>query len=113
MPSGSSQLEVSKSRQNTKNEFDAAVANERVLQQSVNEAKAAATALGRKGVDYAVLMREAESYRTIYNQLLTREKELRVVANSRTNNVRVVDRAEVPGAPVHARTIAATGPMPC
>ncbi len=94
------QQEVNKSRQNTKNEFDAAVANERVLQQSVNEAKTAATALGRKGVDYAVLMREAESYRTIYNQLLTREKELRVVANSRTNNVRVVERAQAPAAPV-------------
>jgi polysaccharide biosynthesis transport protein len=92
-------LEVSKSRQNTKNEFDAAIANERALQQSVNEAKASATALGRKGVDYAVLLREHESYVTIHNQLLTREKELRVVANSRTNNVRVVERAEVPGSP--------------
>lgn len=93
------QTEIAKSVQNTKNEFDAAVTNEKVLQASANEAKAAATALGRKGVDYAVLLREAESYRTIYNQLLTREKELRVVANSRTNNVRVVDRAEVPGSP--------------
>ncbi len=65
----------------------------------MNEAKAAATALGRKGVDYAVLLREAESNRTIHNQLVTREKELRVVANSRTNNVRLVDRAAVPGSP--------------
>ena len=54
----------------------------------LNEAKRRPPTLGRKGVDYAVLVREAESNRTIYNQLLTREKELRVVANSRTNNVR-------------------------
>lgn len=92
-------IEVRNARQNIKNEFDAAVQNERELQASLNEAKAAATALGRKGVDYAVLEREAESNQTIYNQLLTREKELRVVANSRTNNVRVVDRADVPGTP--------------
>jgi len=92
-------IEVRNARQNIKNEFDAAVQNERELQASLNEAKAAATALGRKGVDYAVLLREAESNQTIYNQLLTREKELRVVANSRTNNVRVVDRADVPGTP--------------
>ena len=91
--------ELRKAVQNAKNEFDAAVTQERVLQESVNEAKAAATSLGRKGVDYAVLLREAESNRTIHNQLLTREKELRVVANSRTNNVRLVDRAEVPGRP--------------
>jgi len=92
-------IEVRNARLNIKNEFDAAVQNERELQSSLNEAKSAATALGRKGVDYAVLLREAESNQTIFNQLLTREKELRVVANSRTNNVRVVDRADVPGAP--------------
>lgn len=92
-------IEIRNARQNTKNLFDAAVAQERALQESLNEAKAAATALGRKNVDYAVLEREAESNQTIYNQLLTREKELRVVANSRTNNVRLVDRAEVPTTP--------------
>ena len=91
--------EINKAKQNAKNEFDAAATQERELQRQLNESKADATELGRKGVDYAVLSREAESNRTVYNQLLTREKELRVVANSRTNNVRVADRAEVPGAP--------------
>ena len=91
--------EVAKATLNAKNDLDQAISNERVLQENVNEAKAAATALGRKGVDYAVLLREAESNRAIYNQLLTREKELRVVANSRTNNVRVVDKADVPSEP--------------
>src|SRR5204862_7248207 len=38
--------------------------------------------------------------REVYQSLLTREKELRVSANSRTNNVRVIDHAEVPKAPV-------------
>ena len=93
------EAEIRKAVQNAKNEYDAAVTQERELQRQMNESKVAATELGRKGVDYAVLSREAESNRTVYNQLLTREKELRVVANSRTNNIRVVDRAEVPGAP--------------
>ena len=93
------EAETQKIIANSKAELDAAMTQERVMQQQVNEAKAAATALGRKGVDYAVLAREAESNRDIYNQLLTREKELRVVANSRANNVRVVDRAQVPGGP--------------
>jgi capsular exopolysaccharide synthesis family protein len=93
------QLEIRKAQQTAKNEYDAAVANERGLQEQLNKSKAAATDLSRKGVDFGVLSREAESNRNVYNQLLTREKELRVVANSRTNNVRVVDRAEVPGTP--------------
>ncbi len=91
--------EIQKARQNAKNEYDAAITQERELQRQLNESKTAATELGRKGVNYAVLAREAESNRTVYNQLLTREKELRVVANSRTNNVRVVDRAEIPPVP--------------
>jgi polysaccharide biosynthesis transport protein len=91
--------EVRKARQNAKSEYEAAVQQERELVSLLGESKRQATALGRKGVDYAVLLREAESNRTIYNQLVTREKELRVIANSRTNNVRVVDKAEVPGEP--------------
>ena len=91
--------EIRKAKQNAKNEFDNAVQQEREMQAQLGDSKKQATALGRKGVDYAVLLREAESNRTIYNQLVTREKELRVVANSRTNNVRVVDKAEVPGTP--------------
>ena len=93
------ETEVNKAVQNAKNEYEAAVTHERVLLDSLNESKAAATDLSRKGVDYSALVREAESNRAVYSQLLTREKELRVVANSRTNNIRLVDRAEVPGAP--------------
>ena len=93
------QDEIAKAVQNARQEYEAAATNERVLLDSLNESKRAATDLSRKGVDYSALVREAESNRAIYSQLLTREKELRVVANSRTNNVRVVDRAEIPGSP--------------
>lgn len=93
------QEEIRKAVQNAKNEYEQAVMQERASQSSLNEAKAAASDLGRKGVDYSVLQRNAESNRRVYDQLITREKELRVVANSRTNNVRVVDRATVPGSP--------------
>ena len=98
--------EIQKTIQNAKNEYDAAVIHERVVAESLNEAKGAATQLSRKGVDYSALLREAETNQKVYSDLLTREKELRVVANSRTNNVRVVDRAQVPGnpfAPNHRR----------
>jgi capsular exopolysaccharide synthesis family protein len=49
--------------------------------------------------EVARLQRNAESNQRAYDLLITREKELRVFANSRTNNVRVVDRAQVPGGP--------------
>lgn len=91
--------EIKKAAVNAKSDYEAAVTQERVLVEQLNDSKAAATDLGRKGVNYSVMLREAESNREIYNQLLTREKELRVVANSRTNNVRVVEQAQIPNAP--------------
>jgi capsular exopolysaccharide synthesis family protein len=91
--------ETRKASQNAKAEYESALAQEQSLGQALAEQQVAASALGRKGVNYSVFQREAESNREIYNMLLQREKELRVVANSRTNNVRVVDTAEVPGAP--------------
>ena len=93
------QDEIKKAVQNAKNDYDAAVQQEKMLLANLNDSKRAATDLSRKGVDYSALVREAESNRAVYSQLLTREKELRVIANSRTNNVRVVDRAEVPPSP--------------
>jgi capsular exopolysaccharide synthesis family protein len=93
------QDEMRKAAQNARAEYESALAQEQSLGQALREQQGAASALGRKGVDYSVYQREAESNREIYNMLLQREKELRVVANSRTNNVRIVDTAEVPGGP--------------
>jgi len=55
--------------------------------------------LNRKGVNYTVIEREAQSNRALYEALLARQKELQVVSNSGGNNVRLMDRAVVPGAP--------------
>src|SRR5207247_5385631 len=46
--------------------------------------------------------RESKSNRLVYESLLQREKELRVSSNSRQNNVRIVDKAEVPQSPMTA-----------
>jgi polysaccharide biosynthesis transport protein len=91
--------EVDKTVQAIRNDYEAALAEERSLSADLEGQKAAAMDLNRKGIDYSVLQREAESNRQVYESLLQREKELRVIANSRANNVRVLDRAEVPGGP--------------
>ena len=91
--------EVDKTVQAIRNDYEAALAEERTLSADLEGQKAAAMDLNRKGIDYSVLQREAESNRQVYESLLQREKELRVIANSRANNVRVLDRAEVPGGP--------------
>jgi succinoglycan biosynthesis transport protein ExoP len=93
-------LEVARAVQSVKNEYETAVLQEQTTSRNLDGAKAEASDLNKKGIGYGVLEREAKSNREVYQSLLTREKELRVSANSRTNNVRVVDRAELPKAPV-------------
>jgi capsular exopolysaccharide synthesis family protein len=81
------------------NDYRAALAEERSLSASLEEQKRHAIDLNRKNVSYSILQREAEGERHIYNALLQQEKEMRVVSNSRANNVQMMDAAEVPGGP--------------
>jgi len=87
--------QIAKAVQNAHAEYEAALAEERSLTEDLQRQQGAATELNRKNIDYTVLQRAAESNQQLYNSLLTREKELRVIANSRANNVRVVDRAQL------------------
>jgi succinoglycan biosynthesis transport protein ExoP len=82
-----------------KTEYETARKQEDSLAAELNAQKGAAMDLNRKGVPYTVLEREAQSNRTLYEALLQRQKELQVVSNSGGNNVRLMDRAVVPGAP--------------
>ena len=84
--------------------YEAALGDENRLKAQLRAQEAAVQELGRKSVGYAVLERTAESNRRIYESLLQQQKELQVVANSRANNVQLMDRAEVPGAPFTPNT---------
>jgi polysaccharide biosynthesis transport protein len=86
--------------ESVKNEYNAALAEERTLSASLEEAKNASMDLDRKSGDYRILQRKADSDRQVYQSLLSQQKELRVVANSRANNVQVMERADVPKFPV-------------
>jgi polysaccharide biosynthesis transport protein len=85
--------------QSARNEYEAAVNEERGYAGQLEAQKGAAMDLDRKSGAYQILQRQAETNRSIYQSLMQQQKELRVVSNSRTNNVLVMDRAEVPGGP--------------
>ena len=91
-------VELAKAAQSIKNDYETAVIQEQTLSRNLEAAKADAIDLTRKSIDYNVMERDAKSYRQLYEALLQRAKELRVSSNSRSNNVRIVDRAEVPQA---------------
>jgi capsular exopolysaccharide synthesis family protein len=91
------QAEAAKVVLQLRSDYQAAAAEERSLAASLEEQKNAAMDLDRKSASYTVLEREAETNRQVYQQLLQQEKELRVISNSRANNVQVMDRADGAG----------------
>jgi capsular exopolysaccharide synthesis family protein len=94
------EAETSKALQTVKNEYERALLEERTLAANLEEAKRDVQNLGRLSVGYNVLDREAKSNRAVYEALLQRENELRVASNSRANNVRIVEKAEIPKGPI-------------
>ena len=92
--------ERTKVLENIRNDYNALLTQERSFSAQLQDQKTAANQLDKKGGDYNILKRKADSERAVYQTLLTQEKELSVVANSRANNVQVMDKAEVPGVPI-------------
>jgi capsular exopolysaccharide synthesis family protein len=86
--------------QNVKNDYEAKLSEEHSFSSQLQSQKAVATDLDKKGGDYNILKRKADSEREVFNKLLIQQKELAVQANSRANNVQLMDKAEVPGAPI-------------
>ena len=96
-------LEVSKVVQSVQAEYQAALAQERSLVGALDSQKGEALSLNRKGIEYSVLNREAESNRQIYEALLQRTKETGISGELKASNIRVVDTAEVPRWPILPR----------
>ena len=88
--------ETRKAVETIRHEYESAVLEETTLAKALADQQSVATDLDRRGVAYTMLERQAASNRQLYETLMQREKELQVMANSRGNNVRVVERARTP-----------------
>jgi capsular exopolysaccharide synthesis family protein len=96
--------EIGKVVQAMRNDYQAALAQERSLSNALNEQKDTALELNRKGIDYGALQRDASTNRQIFESLLQRAKETGISGELKTNNIRVVDAAEPPTLPVRPQT---------
>jgi capsular exopolysaccharide synthesis family protein len=83
-----------------RNEYLSALAKENSLIGALNQQKDEAMSMNRKAIDYGVLERDVQSNKQLYESLLQRAKETGVSSELKTSNIRVVDRAERPRAPV-------------
>ena len=91
--------EVQKVVQALHNDYQAALANERSLQASLDQQRAEAQELNRAAIQYGVLQRDATSNQSMFTGLLERSRETGISGELKTSNIRVVDQAETPRRP--------------
>ncbi len=82
-----------------KGAFEASVRQEEDMRKRVDTLRADVLDLQKRSIRFDILKREADSSRTIYEDLLQRYKEVDVAGGIGASNVFVVDRAEVPTSP--------------
>jgi exopolysaccharide transport family protein len=81
-------------------EYRTALAKEARLAATLEAVKKEAQDTNRKGIDYAVLKREVETNRQLYQDLLTKTKQTGLETELKTTNIRVVEKAERPRGPI-------------
>lgn len=91
--------EVQKVVQALRNDYQAALANERSLAGVLEQQRQEAQDLNRAGIQYGTLQRDAQSNRELFQGLLQRTRETGISTDLRTNNIRIVDQAEPPRSP--------------
>ncbi len=82
-----------------KSAYQSAKAKEITLRAKMEEQKAAALSLKDASVEYAILAREIDTNRQLYDSVLQRMKEIGVGAGVHGSNVSIIDKAEQPRSP--------------
>ena len=93
------QAAASTVRQSIYREYMAAAQQEKALAGKVGQLKGDVLNLQERSVTYNTLQRDLDTNRILYDGLLQRYKEVGVTAGVTTNNISIVDRAEVPHSP--------------
>lgn len=88
--------QVQNSVNRIKNDYQAAVNRENMLQAALSEQTSVADQLNESAIEYKVLKQEADSNRQLYDGLLQQLKEASLAAGLNSSNIRVVDKARVP-----------------
>lgn len=92
--------EVFNIRQSLKAQYEAALRQENLLNDRIAVLEKDELDLKTRLIRYNLLEREAETDRQLYDALLQRYKEISVLGDVGSNNVTVVDAADIPSRPI-------------
>lgn len=94
------QLEARKTVDHLRTQYQAALQRESMLRAALEKQKQEANKLNESAIDYSLLKRDVESNRTLYEGLLEKLKQAGVTAGLRSNNIKILNAARPPAAPV-------------
>jgi len=94
------QNEMRKVVNKVRGEYMTALQRENMLREALEKQKQEANKLNESAIEYNLLKRDADTYRTLYEGLLQKLKEAGVSAGLKANNFRIVDSARPPTGPI-------------
>ncbi|MGB9073496.1 MAG: polysaccharide biosynthesis tyrosine autokinase [Terriglobales bacterium] len=94
------QSETRKAVDRLRGQYLAAQQREDMLRTAFDKQKQEANKLNENAIEYSLLKRDVDSNRQLYEGLLEKLKEAGVTAGLRSNNIKILDAARVPTAPV-------------
>lgn len=93
------EAEIGNVRRSVRAEFDAAMAQEKLLEGQLSSLRTESLDTDSRSIRYNILRREADTNRQLYDSLLQRYKMVGAASDVRPNNIAIIDRATVPGGP--------------
>lgn len=94
------QREIKKVGEAVRADYQAALKSEQMLQASFDKQKGEAYKLNQDAIQYAILRRDVESSRDLYDGLLKKLKEAGILAGLKSSSISIVDQASPPVEPV-------------
>jgi capsular exopolysaccharide synthesis family protein len=94
------QDEMKKIASKVRGQYMTALQRENMLHDALERQKQEANKLNESAIEYNLLKRDSETYRTLYEGLLQKLKEAGVSAGLKSNNFRIVDGARPPSYPI-------------
>lgn len=94
------QAEMKKIQAKVRGQYITALRRESMLHDALEKQKQEANKLNESAIQYNILKRESETYRTLYEGILEKLKEAGVAAGLKSNNFRIVDSARQPSYPI-------------
>jgi capsular exopolysaccharide synthesis family protein len=87
-------------QRSVESDYRAAIQQESSLEANLNAAKQEAQEVNRKAIEFGVLKREVDSNQQLFRDLTNRTKQTGLESELKSTNIRIVERAETPRAPI-------------